>query len=66
MHSASAGRRPANRVLAVFEAGAISFELPQVATFAHLAERLGSLREHCGALTRIDVRVGASAGMPDG
>jgi hypothetical protein len=45
------------RVLAVFEAGAVAFELPPVATFEHLAERLGSLREQCGgALIRIDVR----------
>jgi hypothetical protein len=60
MQSTAVERRPANRVLAVFEAGAVSFELPRVATFEHLAERLGSLREQCGgALIRIDVRVGA-------
>jgi hypothetical protein len=60
MQSTAAERRPTNRVLAVFEAGAVAFELPPVATFEHLAERLGSLREQCGgALIRIDVRVGS-------
>ena len=60
MRSNTVAARPANRVLAVFEAGAVFFELPPVATFEHLAERLGSVREQCGgALIRIDVRVGA-------
>jgi hypothetical protein len=59
MQTTAVERRPANRVLAVFEASAIAFELPPVATFEHLAERLGLLREQCGALIRIDVRVGS-------
>ena len=59
MQTTAVERRPSSRVLAVFEAGAVAFDLPPVATFEHLAERLGSLRERCaGALIRIDVRVG--------
>jgi hypothetical protein len=60
MQSTPVETRPVNRVLAVFEAGAALFELSPVATFEHLAKRLGSLREQfSGPLISVDVRIGA-------
>jgi mannose/cellobiose epimerase-like protein (N-acyl-D-glucosamine 2-epimerase family) len=47
-----------NHVMAVFEASALSFELPQAATLEDLADRLAHLSErHGGALISVDVRV---------
>jgi hypothetical protein len=47
-----------NHVMAVFEASALSFELPRAATLEDLADRLAFLGErHGGALLRVDVRV---------
>jgi hypothetical protein len=47
-----------NHVMAVFEASALSFELPRAATLEDLAGRLAFLGErHAGALLRVDVRV---------
>jgi hypothetical protein len=44
--------------MAVFEASALSFELPRAATLEDLADRLAFLGErHGGALLRVDVRV---------
>ena len=47
-----------NHVRAVFEASALSFELPPAATLEDLAGRLARLSErYDGALIRVDVRV---------
>lgn len=51
-------RPPQNRVTAVFEASALSFELPPAATFEDLAERLADLGDrHDGTLISVDVRM---------
>jgi hypothetical protein len=52
-----------NHVRAVFAATAAFFDLPRVATFAELADRLCSLGErHAGPLTRIDLVADPSTG----
>jgi hypothetical protein len=49
---------PRNRVTAVFEANALSFELPLAATLEDLAARLADLGDrHDGTLISVDVRV---------
>jgi hypothetical protein len=58
MQHFSIERPTQNHVMAVFEASALSFELPQAATFEDLADRLAHLSErHGGALISLDVRV---------
>jgi hypothetical protein len=53
-----ADRPTHNQVMAVFEASALSFELPPAATLEELAARLAHLTErHGGALVSVDVRV---------
>jgi len=49
---------PRNRVTAVFEASALSFELPPAATLEDLAASLADLGDrHDGTLISVDVRV---------
>jgi hypothetical protein len=51
--------RPKNRVIAVFEAGASSFEMSEGATLEQLAGRLAHLgRRHGEALTAVQVTKG--------
>jgi hypothetical protein len=47
-----------NRVTAIFQDARLSFDLAREATFAQLAERLGTLGEaHGGLPLSVDVRV---------
>jgi len=49
---------PRNRVTAVFEANALSFELPPTATLEDLTARLADLGDgHDGSLISVNVRV---------
>jgi hypothetical protein len=58
MHHLHAERSTQNQVMAVFEANALSFELPLSATLEDLAGRLAHLSERHGeALTGVRVRV---------
>jgi len=50
--------QPPNRVTAVFQDAALSFEMAREATFAQLAEQLGLLGEiHGGLPLSVDIRV---------
>ena len=51
-------RPPKNRVMAMFDASALSFDIAPAATLEDLAERLAYLRNwHDGALIGVAVRV---------
>lgn len=53
-----------NHVRAVFQTSAAFFDLPPVATFADLADRLCLLGErHAGALTSIDIQAEGASDM---
>ncbi|HET9412939.1 MAG TPA: hypothetical protein VFO74_02310 [Pseudolabrys sp.] len=53
-----AERLPKNRVIAVFEASALVFELPRAASLEQLAERLAWLSERqASSLLRVEVKL---------
>ena len=52
--------KPQSRVMAVFQEGALAFNLPPEATLEELAERLSVLGEFCGGMPLyVDIRLPA-------